>query len=73
MPISTSTFGDERDSRYSEYGSAENYESESMDFDRLSVENAETMLKRLGGGVAEKTTSSRESVGRPPSTRTRPA
>jgi len=54
MPISTSSFGDERDSRYSEYGSAENYESESMDFANLTVPSAENMLKRLGGGVAEK-------------------
>jgi hypothetical protein len=54
MPISTSSFGDERDSRYTEYESPEQYESESMDFDGLSVEDAENMLKRLGGGVAEK-------------------
>ena len=54
MPISTSSFGDERDSRYSEYESSEQYETESMDFDGLNLESAETMLKRLGGGVAEK-------------------
>jgi hypothetical protein len=54
MPISTSSFGDERDSRYSEYETPENYESESMDFAGITVESAETMLKRLGGGVAEK-------------------
>jgi hypothetical protein len=54
MPISTSSFGDERDSRYSEYESSDQYETESMDFDGLSVADAETLLKRLGGGVAEK-------------------
>lgn len=54
MPISTSSFGDERDSRYSEYESPEQYENESMDFDGISVASAENMLKRLGGGVAEK-------------------
>jgi hypothetical protein len=54
MPISTSSFGDERDNRYSEYESSEQNEVESMDFAGLSAQNAETMLKRLGGGVAEK-------------------
>ena len=54
MPISTSSFGDERDSRYSEYESAEQFETESMDFPGLTAESAETLLKRLGGGVAEK-------------------
>ena len=54
MPISTSSFGDERDNRYSEYESPEQYETESMDFPGLTAENAETLLKRLGGGVAEK-------------------
>jgi hypothetical protein len=54
MPISTSSFGDERDNRYSEYESSDQYESESMSFPGLTVPSAETMLKRLGGGVAEK-------------------
>lgn len=54
MPISTSSFGDERDSRYSEYESPEQFENESMDFAGLNAESAETLLKRLGGGVAEK-------------------
>ena len=54
MPISTSSFGDERDGRYSEYESSAQIETESMDFPGLSAENAESMLKRLGGGVAEK-------------------
>jgi hypothetical protein len=54
MPISTSSFGDERDGRYNEYESPEQFETESMDFPGLSAESAETLLKRLGGGVAEK-------------------
>jgi hypothetical protein len=54
MPISTSSFGDERDSRYSEYESSELNEVESMDFDGISPESAENMFKRLGGGVVEK-------------------
>lgn len=54
MPISTSSFGDERDSRYTEYESPDQYETESMSFAGLSAPNAETLLKRLGGGVAEK-------------------
>ncbi len=54
MPISTSSFGDERDQRYSEYESSDQYETESMDFAGLSPATAEAMLKRLGGGVAEK-------------------
>lgn len=54
MPISTSSFGDERDGRYSEYESSEQFETEIMDFSGLSVQSAETMLKRLGGGVSEK-------------------
>jgi hypothetical protein len=54
MPISTSSFGDERDNRYSEYEQEENYEREAMDFPALSPESAEALLKRLGGGVAEK-------------------
>jgi len=54
MPISTSSFGDDRDGRYTEYESSDLYESESMDFAGLTVQSAETMLKRLGGGVSEK-------------------
>jgi hypothetical protein len=54
MPISTSSFGDERDNRYAEYTAADDYEEESIDFLGLSPEQAETILKRLGGGVEEK-------------------
>jgi hypothetical protein len=54
MPISTSSFGDQRDSRYQEYTQADLYEKETMSFPHLSAELAETLLKRLGGGVAEK-------------------
>ena len=54
MPISTSSFGDERDKRYEEYTSADDYEEEVLDFLGLSPEQAETILKRLGGGVEEK-------------------
>ncbi len=54
MPISTSSFGDERDNRYSEYGSDDSYTRETMAFPGVSVEQAETYLKRLGGGVEEK-------------------
>ncbi len=54
MPISTSSFGDQRDSRYEEYGKAEAYEEETLEFLGLSLETAEALLKRLGGGVAEK-------------------
>ncbi len=54
MPISTSSFGDERDSRYGEYASEEGYEQEMLDFPGLTPERAETYLKRLGGGVEEK-------------------
>lgn len=54
MPISTSSFGDERDSRYNEYQTAEQYEQETMDFPGITPTQAETYLKRLGGGVEEK-------------------
>lgn len=54
MPISTSSFGDERDGRYSEYESEELYENETLDFPTLRADTAENLLKRLGGGVAEK-------------------
>ncbi len=54
MPISTSSFGDERDSRYSEYDRKELYDQETLDFPGMTPELAETLLKRLGGGVAEK-------------------
>lgn len=54
MPISTSSFGDERDNRYGEYTNNELYEQETMAFPGLSPADAETFLKRLGGGVAEK-------------------
>jgi hypothetical protein len=54
MPISTSSFGDERDSRYQEYQSAEQFEQETMSFPGITPHQAENFLKRLGGGVAEK-------------------
>ena len=54
MPISTSSFGDERDSRYGEYESNELYDSEVIDYPGLAPSEAETFLKRLGGGVEEK-------------------
>ena len=54
MPISTSSFGDERDSRYNEYEQAESYTQEVMEFPCLSPAQAETFLIRLGGGVEEK-------------------
>ncbi len=54
MPISTSSFGDERDSRYGEYDRAASYTEEAMQFAGVSVDQAETYLKRLGGGVEEK-------------------
>lgn len=54
MPISTSSFGDERDNRYDEYERGDTYSVEEMHFAGLSVEAAENYLKRLGGGVEEK-------------------
>ena len=54
MPISTSSFGDERDSRYSEYDHEEMYETETLEFPGVTPAQAETYLKRLGGGVDEK-------------------
>lgn len=54
MPISTSSFEDGRDSQYQEYEDDSLYENESMEFPGLTLETAETLLKRLGGGVAEK-------------------
>jgi hypothetical protein len=54
MPISTSSFGDERDNRYQEYTQGTQFEEETLEFPGLSVDTAEALLKRLGGGVAEK-------------------
>ena len=54
MPISTSSFGDERDNKYEEYQNAAGYDAERLEFDGLTLEQAETYLKRLGGGVADK-------------------
>jgi hypothetical protein len=54
MPISTSSFGDERDNVYGQYDQAEMYVQETLEFPGLSPAQAETLLKRLGGGVAEK-------------------
>jgi hypothetical protein len=54
MPISTSSFGDKRDKRYEEYQTGEGFEQETLDFPGLTAAIAEGLLKRLGGGVAEK-------------------
>lgn len=54
MPISTSSFGDERDQKYGEYAREDDYDVEEMDFPGLTPAQAETYLKRLGGGVEEK-------------------
>lgn len=54
MPISTSSFGDNRDNRYDEYEKQESFEEETLTFPGLSIATAEALLKRLGGGVAEK-------------------
>ena len=54
MPISTSSFGDSRDSRYDEYESEAQYEVETLEFPGVTPARAETWLKRLGGGVEEK-------------------
>jgi hypothetical protein len=54
MPISTSTFGDERDQQYNAYERPDLYDQEVMAFPGLTPALAETMLKRLGGGVAKK-------------------
>ncbi len=54
MPISTSSFGDERDKLYSEYQSVDGYEREMLSFPGVTAAQAENYLKRLGGGVEEK-------------------
>jgi hypothetical protein len=54
MPISTSSFGDERDNKYSEYERADLYDQEVVDFAGLDAATAETLLKKLGGGVVDK-------------------
>jgi hypothetical protein len=54
MPISTSSFGDERDKKYAEYQSADLYDQETMEFPGLDAPTAEALLKKLGGGVVEK-------------------
>ena len=54
MPISTSSFEDERDSQYTQYEDNGLYEQETMEFSGLSLAVAEDLLKKLGGGVAEK-------------------
>lgn len=56
MPISTSSFGDERDGRYDEYERGDNYVQETLEFPGLTPAQAETYLKRLGGGVEQKLT-----------------
>ena len=54
MPISTSSFGDERDNFYEQGNSANNYERETFAFAGVTAAQAENYLKRLGGGVEEK-------------------
>lgn len=54
MPISTSSFGDDRDGRYNEYQSEDEYEAETLEFSGVTPAQAEGYLKRLGGGVDEK-------------------
>lgn len=54
MPISTSSFGDDRDGRYNEYESSDLYEQEVMEFPGINAGTAEALLKKLGGGVSEK-------------------
>ena len=54
MPISTSSFGDERDNLYSQYDKREAFEQETLAFPGMTPELAETLLKKLGGGVADK-------------------
>ena len=56
MPISTSSFVDERDGRYGEYESNDLYDQETLEFSGITPEQAQTYLKRLGGGVDEKHT-----------------
>ncbi len=56
MPISTSSFGDERDGRYGEYESDDLYDQETLEFSGITPEQAKTYLKRLGGGVDEEQT-----------------
>ena len=56
MPISTSSFGDDRDERYSEYESEDLYDQETLEYPGVTPAQAETYLKRLGGGVDEKHT-----------------
>lgn len=54
MPISTSSFGDARDQQYDQYKNEQGYEQETLAFSDITVMQAETYLKRLGGGVQEK-------------------
>jgi len=49
MPISTSSFGDERDNLYNEFQRADGYERETLTFPGLTPAQAENFLKRLGG------------------------
>ncbi|HMN26969.1 MAG TPA: hypothetical protein PKE45_02350 [Caldilineaceae bacterium] len=54
MPISTSSFGDERDTKYGEYNRTDLYDQETAEFPGLDAPTAESLLKKLGGGVVEK-------------------
>lgn len=51
MPISTSSFEDERDKRYDEYEEDELYDRETIEFVGLTAESAVDLLKKLGGGI----------------------
>ncbi|RIK34301.1 MAG: hypothetical protein DCC57_24410 [Chloroflexi bacterium] len=54
MPISTSSFGDERDNKYNEYERADLYDQETIHVPGLDAATAESLLKKLGGGVVDK-------------------
>jgi len=51
MPISTSSFDDDRDSRYGEYEQADEFVEETIDVAGLTPTAAARLLKRLGGGI----------------------
>lgn len=51
MPISTSSFEDERDKRYDEYREDSLYDHETIEFSGLTAESAMDLLKKLGRGI----------------------
>jgi hypothetical protein len=54
MPISTSNMNDSGGDNFSEeFSREEMFDTETLDFPGLDPATAETLLKRLGGGVAE--------------------